>query len=176
MAFPEPRGDAVGIFLSSPSDPPLPEIRDTVENLINKVFSPELYRSSGLSFVADRWENYPAQKAPEGETVNDIFVSSERTSALVIVLLLDTLRKGTAKEIEEARAEKSVDIAFLRFTKSPAKGKLKTLMKSMESEVLFSEAADYGTDEAWHIILRPLLQLMTRHVRRSFADMYSETR
>lgn len=157
------------LFLSSGDD--AAELRDRVDEvvqIVNKQFAEE---GSPLRFEVDRWESTPAQKAPDGAHVNEIFVQKVRNSHLTLVLLFNEIRSGTLEEIEAALEAKVVQLAVLWFDSLESKAvssnalDVKNFLDSHRQQLLYARVTQ-PTDsrEAWLEIIRVVSRLVASGV------------
>jgi hypothetical protein len=103
------------IFLSSSSE--VKDLRDEVEELAMRSFSPALglYANAGLNVV--RWEQAQSGQV-EGESVNGVFVRVVSECHHTLVLLMTHLGEGTREEVQEA-IERDLPISIVRFEPWP---------------------------------------------------------
>lgn len=86
------------IFLSS--DTTVVDIRDFVEDLVNKVMNPILVGPPfHIHLHVERWERTAAQRAPE-DGVGALFVEKAVACDAILVLFQDTVGEGTRSELD----------------------------------------------------------------------------
>lgn len=99
------------VFLSSSGE--VATLRDEVEELVLRAFSPALAHYGNAQINVVRWEQALAQQQP-GETVNETFVRTALSCHHTLVLLMTHLGPGTREEVE-AVIEQGRPVSIVRF-------------------------------------------------------------
>lgn len=153
------------VFVSSSDEDETNALRERVKGLVDEVINPQLltYPEARVELSLRMSERSAAQRVPEGEHVNRIFVDQVRESALTIGLLLDEVRPGTEEELVEALEDPAIQVAIHIFDR---KGEPpEELAKSVEEflaehrdKVYYDRCGDGDSNDAWFGVLRTLLR------------------
>src|SRR6476620_5857548 len=162
------------IFLSSGDD--ALDLRDRVEDLVNKVITPQLEDANfKLRLAVKRWEQAASQTTPAGKKTNDRFVDAAVASDLTLALLLDRLGQGTKEEIEAALAA-GTEVSALWFigrTETPDSEVAEFLGKQRE-QLLHDRTGNPESDESWHGILKILMALVFQGLKQEQVPHYEQ--
>jgi hypothetical protein len=153
-----PQPTELTIFLSSGDD--LSLVRDRIENLVHRVFNPELREHRArFRFAVERWERAHAQRNEPGESTNDRFVRKARESHVTVALLLEQLGVGTREELEAVLNETTHDLAPLWFVPrgSEPATEVASFLDEHKDDLLYEQVGIPDSTESWEGVVKFLL-------------------